>query len=110
VTHGTRSGTGSTPKAPGEGIESGEPAPGLEVSGEGVLLSALRRRGDWLEARVVLQGSQSVEAVIRGGFGAARRVDLLGRPGEELPLEAPGLLRLQLAPWEIATFQLQERR
>jgi mannosylglycerate hydrolase len=106
VTRGTGSGT----EALGESIESGERAPGLEVSGDGVVLSALRRRGDWLEARVVLQGSQPVEAVIRGTFAAARRVDLLGRPGEELPLEAPGLLRLQLAPWEIATFQLREGR
>ncbi|HTG40939.1 MAG TPA: alpha-mannosidase, partial [Methylomirabilota bacterium] len=103
-----RSGSGA--EGLGEGIESGEPAPGLEVSGDGVVLSALRRRGDWLEARVVLQGSQPVEAVIRSGFAVARRVDLLGRPGGELALEAPGLLRLELAPWEIATFQLREGR
>jgi hypothetical protein len=49
-----------------------------------------------------------VETVISGRFFAARRVDLLGRPGEDLPIEAPGLLRLMLAPWEIATFQLRD--
>ena len=80
---------------------------GFEVSGDGVVLSALRRRGDWLEARLVLEGSQPIETVIRGHFSAARRVDLLGRPGEDLLIEAPGLLRLRLAPWEIATFQLR---
>jgi hypothetical protein len=51
-----------------------------------------------------------VEAVIRGTFASARRVDLLGGPREKLPLEGPGLLHLQLAPWEIATFQLGEGR
>jgi mannosylglycerate hydrolase len=106
VTRGTGSGT----EAHGERVKNGEAAPGLDVSGDRVVLSALRRRGDWLEARVVLQGSQPVEAVIRGTFAAARRVDLLGRPRENLPLEAPGLLHLQLAPWEIATFQLRDGR
>lgn len=100
-------GTGTGIVTPGHG---GEPAAGLDISGDGVVLSALRRRADWLETRVVLQGSQPVEAVVRGTFAAARRVDLLGRPGEDLPIEAPGLLRLQLAPWEIATFQLHDGR
>jgi hypothetical protein len=78
------------------------------VSGDGVVLSALRRRGAWLEARIVHEGGQDVETVISGRFFEARRVDLLGRPGEDLPIEAPGLLRLMLAPWEIATFQLRD--
>jgi alpha-mannosidase len=85
-----------------------ERAAGLDVSGAGVVLSALRRRGDWLEARLVVEASKPVEAVVRGAFSEARRVDLLGRPGETLLLEAPGLLRLRLAPWEIATFQLRD--
>jgi alpha-mannosidase len=84
------------------------PAAGLDIAGDGVVLSALRRRGHWLEARVVHEGTQPVEAVIRGSFTAARRVDLLAKPGEELPVEAPGVLRLQLVPWEIATIQLQD--
>jgi mannosylglycerate hydrolase len=101
-------GTATETDVPGESDELGPGVPGFELSGDGVVLSALRRRGAWLEARVVLEGSQDVEAVIRGHFSTARRVDLLGRPGEELPVEAPGLLRLMLAPWEIATLQLRD--
>jgi mannosylglycerate hydrolase len=94
--------------AAGSQPTTGEPVAGFDITGDGVVLSALRRRGDRLEARVVHQGTQPVEAVIRGSFTAARRVDLLARPGEELPVEAPGVLRLQLAPWEIATIQLKD--
>ena len=104
VTRGTGTGT----VAPDVGDEPAQVLHGFEVSGDGVVLSALRRRGDWLEARLVLEGSQPIETVIRGHFSAARRVDLLGRPGEDLLIEAPGLLRLRLAPWEIATFQLRD--
>jgi alpha-mannosidase len=100
--------TGGTGAATGAPEQGGVPATGLEISGDGVVLSALRRRGDWLEARVVLQGSQPVEAGIRGSFTRARRVDLLARPGEDLHVDAPGLLRLHLTPWEIATVQLQD--
>jgi alpha-mannosidase len=83
------------------------PDAGLRVDGRGVVLSALRRRGDWLEARLVLEGSQAVEAIVRGSFDEARRVDLLGRPGADLPIAEPGLLKLALGPWEIATVQLR---
>jgi alpha-mannosidase len=82
-------------------------ATGLSIDGRGVVLSALRRRGDWLEVRLVLEGSQPVEAALHGSFHEARRVDLLGRPGEALPIAGPGLLRLALGPWEIATIQLR---
>jgi len=101
-------GAGTETVVPGPSDELDPGLPGFEVSGDGVVLSALRRRGAWLEARVVLEGSQDVEAVIRGDFSSARRVDLLGRPGEDLPVEVPGLLRLMMAPWEIATFQLRD--
>ena len=104
VTRGTGMGT----VVPDVSDEQARGVRGLDVSGDGVVFSALRRRGAWLEARVVLEGSQDVETVIRGHFSAARRVDLLGRPGEDLPIQSPGLLRLTLAPWEIATFQLRD--
>jgi len=93
----------------GSGPPGGPPEPpdGLEISGDGVVLSALRRRGDWLEVRVVLEARQPVETVIRGPFDRARRVDLLGRVGEDLAVAAPGLLRLPLGPWEIATIRLR---
>jgi alpha-mannosidase len=84
-----------------------EPLVGLEISGAGAVLSALRRRGDWLEIRVVLEATEAADVEIRGPFGVARRVDLLGRLGDELPLAEPGLLRLALAPWEIATLRLR---
>jgi len=43
---------------------------------------------------------------VTGPFGAARRADLLGRPGEDLPLSGR-TLRLPLQPWEIATVHLR---
>jgi mannosylglycerate hydrolase len=43
---------------------------------------------------------------VTGPFDAARRADLLGRPGADLPV-AGHTLRLELAPWEIATVQLR---
>ncbi|MGI8716597.1 MAG: glycosyl hydrolase-related protein, partial [Lapillicoccus sp.] len=36
---------------------------------------------------------------------AARRCDLLGHPGEEVPVR-DGVVELPLRPWEIATIQL----
>jgi alpha-mannosidase len=82
-------------------------AAGLRIAGHGVVLSALRRRGAWLEARVVLESSRPAEALIRGSFHEARRVDLLGRLGDALPVDEPGVLHLPLGPWEIATIQLR---
>ena len=88
-------------------VQPDAPAPGLEVSGDGVVLSALRRRGDWLEVRLVLESDRAVESTIRGNFDAAHRVDLLGRAGERLELESAGALRVALSPWEIATIRLR---
>ncbi|HEV8544730.1 MAG TPA: hypothetical protein VGQ64_00425 [Candidatus Limnocylindrales bacterium] len=88
-------------------VTGGKRGAGLEISGAGAVLSALRRRGDWLEARIVLEASEAADVEIGGLFRLARRVDLLGRPREDLELAAPGRLRLALAPWEIATLQLR---
>jgi mannosylglycerate hydrolase len=87
-----------------------EPAPpvprevaGLAVEGDGVALSALRRRGEWLELRLACQHPDPVTATVGGGLLAAREADLLGRPGAARPVTG-GTLRLELGPWEVRTF------
>jgi alpha-mannosidase len=79
---------------------------GLEVDGDGVVLSSLRRRDGWLELRLVCQHPVPVTATVRGGLVKAREADLLGRPGTDLPVTG-GALRLDLRAWEIRTVQLQ---
>jgi alpha-mannosidase len=83
-------------------------SPGLAVEGAGVTLSALRRRGDWLELRLAAQHPAPAAATVTvgGRLVAAREADLLGRPGDDLPV-AGDTLRLNLAAWEIRTVQLQ---
>jgi Glycosyl hydrolases family 38 N-terminal domain/Glycosyl hydrolases family 38 C-terminal domain/Alpha mannosidase middle domain len=82
---------------------------GLTVEGEGVMLSALRQRDDWLELRLVCQHPTPVAVTIGGGLTAAREADLLGRPGTSLPLSG-ATLRLDLAAWEIRTIHLRRER
>lgn len=81
---------------------------GLRVDGDGVVMTALRRRADWLELRVLAETGQHTDAVIGlgGGIRRARRCDLLGRPGEELEV-LDGRIRVPLSHWEIATVQFQ---
>ncbi|MCW3843121.1 hypothetical protein ONA70_23760 [Micromonospora yasonensis] len=93
---------------PGGGDPSaGLPAPvtGLTVDGDGVTLTSVRDRDGRIELRIV--ASRDTEAVITAGRGvrAARRADLRGRPGEELPV-TDDAVRLPLRAWEIATVQL----
>ncbi|HET7703613.1 MAG TPA: hypothetical protein VFK35_09445 [Candidatus Limnocylindrales bacterium] len=86
-----------------------EPADGLSVEGHGVVLTALRRRSDELELRLVAMTASPTVASIRGRpFVEARIVDVLGRAGDELPLEADGALRMPLGAWEIRTIRLRE--
>jgi alpha-mannosidase len=85
------------------------PAAGLSVTGDGVVMTSLRVRDGRQELRVVALSDTPAEAVIEGAFGQARRADLRGRPGEELPV-ADGVLRLPLGAWEIATVQLANSR
>jgi alpha-mannosidase len=87
-------------------VGSGEMA-GLAIEGRGVVLSALRRQGDWLEIRLVAEHPTATEAVVRGEFREARVVDLLGREGAILAVEAGSVLRLPLGAWEIATLRLR---
>ena len=82
------------------------PVDGLSVDGPGVVLSALRRRGDWLELRLVAEHPLPTQAIVRGTFREARRVDLLGREGAELTVSGSAL-RLPLEAWEIATIRLR---
>jgi len=94
--------------APGRGPAGAEPAEaaGLEVVGGGVVLSSLRRRDGWFELRLAAEHPDATVATVTGPFDAARRADLLGRPGDDLPV-AGRTLRLELAPWEVATVQLR---
>ncbi len=77
---------------------------GLAV--EGATMTALRRRRDWLELRLVRLDPEGGTAVVSGGFTEARAADLLGGPGVRLQLEA-GRLELELPAWKIQTIQLR---
>lgn len=88
-----------------------EPLPpvraGIEVAGDGVVLTSLRERGaGWLEARLVAQHPSATTAVLTGAVTEATRADLRGRPGASLPVSA-GAVTLPLRPWEIATVRLR---
>jgi len=96
------------------GARSGAGSSGLRIDGDGVVLSALRRRGDELELRMVARTERPTEATISGRpIVAARDVDLLGRPAAGSSVEAPGLpvgvdgsLRVKLGAWEIRTVRI----
>jgi 2-O-(6-phospho-alpha-D-mannosyl)-D-glycerate hydrolase len=79
---------------------------GLRLEGDGVVLSAVRRRDDWLEVRVVNERPEPGRALLRLPILAAREVDLLGRTGAELRL-GDGGVTLDLGPWEIRTVQVR---
>ncbi|MEJ7697581.1 MAG: hypothetical protein WKF78_13430 [Candidatus Limnocylindrales bacterium] len=88
------------------------PDPGsiFALAGDGVVLSSLRRRGDWLEARLVAEihgagSSVSARAVRSGVRGRPART-----PGPTLALDADAGLALELGPSEIRTVQLLQRR
>ena len=88
------------------------PVVGLSVQGRGVVMTSLRRRGDWLELRLVAETPTDTTALV-GEVGApvttARSCDLLGRDGrdaEVLPVQ-DGVLRLPMRAWQIVTVQLR---
>jgi len=84
----------------------GAGAEGMTLTGEQVVLSSLRRRDGWLEARIVNLASDRVAAELRGGLLEAREASLRGEPGR--PLEVTdGRLLLDLGPAEIRTVQLR---
>jgi alpha-mannosidase len=84
-------------------------AEGLAIEGDGVVFSSLRRRStgadDWLELRVVAMSDAPTAARI-GRVTAARRADLLGNPGDPLPVDGDRVT-VPLRPWEIATLQVR---
>ena len=86
--------------------EEGKTAVGLRIAGDGVVLSALRRHGEWLEVRLVLEHPTPSEAVLSGHFDGAREVDLLGRDLGAIACD-PGELRLPMTAWSIRTVQLR---
>ena len=83
-----------------------EPVPGLRLEGDGAVLSAVRRRGDWLEIRLVNERPATCRATLEMPLAEARAADLLGRPGAPLAVSR-GRLELDLAPWEIRTVQVR---
>jgi alpha-mannosidase len=91
------------------GAETDAPGPGLRIEGEGIVLSALRRRDDWLEIRLVAEHPEPTTAVVSAPepFVAARDVDLLGRTGADVPITLNGSLELSLNPWEIRTIRIR---
>ncbi|MEO3750042.1 alpha-mannosidase [Streptomyces sp. B6B3] len=80
-------------------------APGLTVTGTGVVLSSLRERDGRVELRVVAETDRPTTATVAGPVAHARHADLLGRPGDDLPV-TDGTVTLPLRPWQIATLHL----
>jgi len=83
-------------------------AVGIRVDGPGVVLSALRRRGDELEIRIVAEAGGATRAVVTAPrpIRHARDVDLLGRGGADLKPAADGTLVVPLRPWQIRTIRV----
>ena len=75
---------------------------GIELLGDGVVLSSLRRTGEWIALRLVCEHPRGRTATLRGDFEDARDADILGHPGAPLDVDG-GELRIHLAPWEIRT-------
>ncbi len=78
----------------------------IAISGDGVMMAALRERDGWLEVRLVAEHPVATEAVVHGDFTAARRADAFGSPAAPLEV-SDGSVRLPLRPFEIATVQLR---
>jgi mannosylglycerate hydrolase len=90
--------------------EVAEEVTGFAIGGHGVVLSALRRRGDELELRLVAKTASATVATISGlPIATARDVDLLGRAGPERHVDADGTLRVALVAWEIRTIRVRRR-
>ncbi len=96
--------------APGSHGGDAQPAAereGLAIAGDGVVMTALQRRGEWLELRVVLEHPTAGRAAIGSGIAQAREVGLLGQIGDELAVAESGSLSLAIEPWQVKTIQLR---
>ncbi len=118
---------------PGTGAKAGDmdgDGPGgggrVAISGDGVMMAALRERDGRLEVRLVAEHPTATEAVVRGDFTAAWTAGVLGSPLSPLevsrdvvfpgegadgqgPARSPGswrTVRVPLNPFEIATVHL----
>lgn len=92
----------------GEAGDSALPAAstGLEVSGEGVAVSAIRPVDDGrVEVRMIALSENPTVATVTGPIAAAEHTDLLGRPLSPVDVDA-GRLTVPLDPWEITTLRL----
>ncbi len=84
-----------------------QPAGGLRIDGAGVVLSAMRRRGEELELRLVAQTDAPTTARISGRrIRVARDVDLLGRAGDAIAVEPDGTVSIALGSWAIRTIRI----
>jgi mannosylglycerate hydrolase len=80
---------------------------GLEVTGDGVRMSSLRRHGDHLELRVSSYADAPAVAVVRyAGLRHAVLVDLRGEELGTVPAGEDGAVEVPLRPWQIATLRL----
>jgi mannosylglycerate hydrolase len=79
---------------------------GLAIEGDYVVMTALLRRGEWLELRLVNESGAQTTALVSGGITAAREADLHGRPGPAIMVQ-DGSVSLRLGPAEIRTIHLQ---
>jgi hypothetical protein len=70
------------------------------------VLTSLRRRGEWLEARIVNLAPEASSATLHGELTAAREASLRGEPGASLEVRDGGL-RLELRASEIRTVQVR---
>ena len=80
------------------------PAPGIRVSGTGVVVSSLRRVRGSIELRLIAMTPEPTTATITGHFGTVSESDLLGRV--QGSVAAAGTTTLPLGPWEIRTVLL----
>ncbi len=91
---------------PGAWPPEGAGLDAIRLDGPNVVLSSLRRRDGWLEARLVNLSDGPASAMLHGDLTAAREASLRGEPGEALDV-ADGALPLELRAAEIRTVQLQ---
>ena len=103
---GTPAPSGDTSQVAGITHPAGRALAGPRITGQGVVMTALRRRGPWLEVRLVNEGSTTTRAEVEASVQEACEIDLLGRIGPAVPVDT-GLVSIELGPWEIRTVGLR---